>query len=344
MSVSSATPPIGWGILAPGRIAAKLARDLALVPDARLVAVGSRDLARARAFTAEHDPEARAYDDYAALVADPAVDVVYVASPHSLHAEHAALALAAGKAVLCEKPLTLDRASAAALIASAGDRFLMEAMWSACHPVWRDLAARLRAGDFGTPHHLSADLSFAAGVAPDHRLLNPALGGGALLDIGIYPLTFAHVMLGEADELRATGALDASGAVDVDVAVAGRYPGDVLAELKTSLTSYSPNTAVIGTDQGWIEVPGDFHQPAYFTFHRLASRGTPPVVTRFDPPEPVVGLGYGNEVAHVGDCLRQGLTESPWVPHAQTLTILGQIDDLRRQVGAGPVGAPDASG
>ncbi|GAB3863838.1 Gfo/Idh/MocA family oxidoreductase [Nocardioides maradonensis] len=333
MSVSRATRPIGWGILAPGRIAAKLAHDLALVPDARLVAVASRDLSRAEAFVAEHGPGATAYADYSALVADPAVDVVYVASPHSLHVEHAGLALAAGKAVLCEKPLGLDRASAAALVASAGDRFLMEAMWSACNPVWRDLAARLRAGDFGTPRHLSADLSFAAGVGPEHRLLNPALGGGALLDIGIYPLTFAHVMLGEALELRATGALDAAGLVDVDVAVAGRYPGEVLAELKCSLTSYSPNAAVIGTDQGWIEVPGDFHSPTFFTFHRIAARHQPVEVTRFDPPEPVVGLGYGNEIAHVGDCLRQGLTASPWVPHAQTLAVLGQIDDLRAQVG-----------
>jgi predicted dehydrogenase len=296
--------------------------------------VGARDRARAEAFAAELAPSARAYADYAALVADPEVDVVYVASPHSLHLEQARLALEAGKHVLCEKPLTLDRATAAELVAAAGDRFLMEAMWSACHPVWRDLARRLRAGDFGTPRHLAADLSFAAGVTPDHRLLNPALGGGALLDIGIYPLTFAHVMLGEAVELRATGVRDATGQVDVDVAVAGRYPGDVLTELKCSLTSYSPNVAVIGTDQGWVEVPGDFHYPSHFTFHRLTARGVPPEVTRFDPPEPVIGLGYGNEVAHVGECLRQGLTESPWVPHAQTLTVLGQIDALRAELGA----------
>ncbi|MCL2542661.1 MAG: Gfo/Idh/MocA family oxidoreductase [Nocardioidaceae bacterium] len=325
---------VRWGILAPGRIAAKLATDLALVPDAELVAVGSRDQARAEAFAAAHAPGATAYDDYAALVADPDVDVVYVASPHSLHLEQARLALDAGKHVLCEKPLTLDRATAAELIGSAGDRLLMEAMWSACHPVWRDLAGRLRAGDFGTPHHLSADLSFVADVAPDHRLLNPALGGGALLDIGIYPLTFAHVMLGEAVDLRATGILDDSGQVDLDAAIAGRYPGDVVATLKTSLTSYSPNTATIYTDQGWIEVAGEFHFPPYFTFHRVASRGSAPEPVRFDPPEPIIGIGYGNEVAHVGDCIRQGRTESPWVPHAQTLTILGQIDDLKGQMGS----------
>ena len=334
MTDSRSSATVRWGILAPGRIAAKLARDLALVPDAEIVAVGSRDRARAEAFAASYAPGARAYDDYAALVADPDVDIVYVASPHSLHLEQARLALAAGKHVLCEKPLTLDRATSAELIAEAGDRFLMEAMWSACHPVWRDLAARLRAGDFGTPHHLGADLSFVADVAPEHRLLNPALGGGALLDIGIYPLTFAHVMLGEAVELRATGVLDATGSVDLDVAVAGRYAGQVLAELRSSLTSYSPNTATITTDQGWVQVPGDFHSPPYFTFHRLTERGVPPVVTRFDPPEPIIGAGYGNEVAHVGDCLRAGLTESPWVPHAQTLAVMGRIDDLRRQVGA----------
>jgi predicted dehydrogenase len=324
---------VRWGVLAPGKIAAKLADDLALVPGAEIVAVGSRDLARAQAFAAEHAPGARAYGDSRAVAEDPDVDVVYVASPHSLHLEQATMALDAGKHVLCEKPMALDRAGAARLVGSAGDRFLMEAMWSSCHPVWRDLATRLRRGDFGTPRHVAADLSFNAGVTPDHRLLNPALGGGALLDIGIYPLTFAHTMLGPAVELRATGALDADGHVDVDVAVAGRYPGEVLAELKCSLTSYAPNTALVATDQGWIEVPGDFHHPAYFTFHRLSARGRAPEVTRFDPPVPIVGMGYGNQVAHVGDCVRQGLAESPWVPHEQTLTILGQIDDLRSQVG-----------
>ena len=330
---------VRWGIIAPGAIAGLLATDLALGPGAQITAVASRDRARAEAFAATHAPAASPYGDYGLLLADPEVDVVYVASPHALHLEQATLALAAGKHVLCEKPLTLDRPSAEGLLAAAKvhDRFLMEAMWSACHPVWRDLAARLRAGDFGTPRHLAADLSFAAGVGLEHRLRNPALGGGALLDIGIYPLTFAHVMLGEALELRATGVLDpeSEGAgVDLDVAIAGRYPGDVLAELKTSLTSYSPCTATIFTDEGWIEVPGDFHFPSHFTFHRKASREQPAEPVRFEPPEPVIGVGYGNEVAHVGDCLRQHLRESPLVPHAQTLTILGQIDDLRAQVGA----------
>ncbi|HWJ81462.1 MAG TPA: Gfo/Idh/MocA family oxidoreductase [Nocardioides sp.] len=327
-----------WGIIAPGAIAGLLAADLALVPGAEITAVASRARSRAEAFVQAHGLRANAYGDYGALLADPDVDVVYVASPHALHLEQATLALAAGKHVLCEKPLTLDRPSAEGLVASARahDRFLMEAMWSACNPVWRDLAARLRAGDFGTPHHLAADLSFAAGVGPEHRLRNPALGGGALLDIGIYPLTFAHVMLGEALELRATGVLDeGDGGVDLDVAVAGRYPGDVLAELKTSLTSYSPCTATIATDEGWIEVPGDFHFPPHFTFQRKASRTSPPEPVVFEPPTPVIGVGYGNEVVHVADCLASGLRESPWVPHAQTLTILGQIDDLRRQVGAG---------
>ncbi|UMG93472.1 Gfo/Idh/MocA family oxidoreductase [Nocardioides sp. TF02-7] len=341
------TDTVRWGILAPGAIAGLLARDLALVPDAAITAVASRDRTRAEAFAAAHAPGARAYGDYAALVADPEVDVVYVASPHALHLEQATLALAGGKHVLCEKPLTLDRGTAEALVAvaRAHDRFLMEAMWSACHPVWRDLARRLRAGDFGTPRQLAADLSFVADVGPDHRLRNPALGGGALLDIGVYPLTFAHVLLGEALELRATGVLDtrdAAPGVDLDVAIAGRYPGEpeVVAALRTSLTSHSPCTATIATDEGWVEVPTEFHFPSHFTFHprdprRGADGGTAEPV-RFDPPEPVVGTGYGNEVAHVGDCLRRGLRESPLVPHAQTLTVLGQIDDLRRQLGTHP--------
>lgn len=333
-------PTVRWGVLAPGAIAGLFARDLALVPGAELAAVGSRDLARATAFAQEYgDGGTRAYSSYEEVVADPGVDVVYVASPHSLHLEQATLALEHGKPVLCEKPLTLGRATSEQLVTTARDAglFLMEAMWMACSPVIRDLADRLRAGDFGTPRHLSADLSFHFVTEPDHRLRNPALGGGALLDVGIYPLTFAHLMLGEALDLRAVAVLDTMPdgvpprpVVDLDVSIAGRYPGDALADLSAGFTSHSPITARIRTDEGWIEVPREFHHPTHFAFHRP---GRDPV--RFDPPEPRIGEGYGNEAVEVARCLADGLLESPLVPHAQTLTIMGQLDRLREQVGSG---------
>jgi predicted dehydrogenase len=325
---------IRWGILATGKIARSFARDLALVPDAEIAAVGSRRIDAARAFSEEHTRgTATAHGSYEQLVADPAVDVVYIATPHALHLDNARLAFEAGKHVLCEKPLTLTTADAEELFALAREhgRFAMEAMWMACHPVIRALAERVRAGDFGSPRSLRAELGFRVDAPPEDRMFDPALGGGALLDMGIYPLTFAHLMLGEAEQLTAQADLTATG-IDLDVAIAGRYPGGAVAALTASMTSWSSRSAAIATDRGRVEVPFGFHHPRYATFTEHSAQG-PAHPQRIEGLEPVIGQGYGNEIAHVGDCLRQGLLESPFVPHAQTLTLMRQLDGLREQVG-----------
>ena len=230
---------IRWGVLAPGRIAHSFAADLALVPDAELVATGSRSLERASEFAAEFG--GAAHGSYEDLVSDPQVDVVYVASPHALHDEHTRLALAAGKPVLCEKPMTLDADSTAALFDEAAARglFLMEAMWTACHPTIRKLLALLATGEHGTPRQVHADLGMVVETDPTDRLLDPALGAGALLDMGIYPLTLAHLVLGEPERLAATANLSASG-IDLDVAIAGLYPGGATAALTASMTAQLP--------------------------------------------------------------------------------------------------------
>ncbi|MDN4162571.1 Gfo/Idh/MocA family protein [Nocardioides abyssi] len=330
------TAPTRWGILATGKIAHTFARDLALVPDAELVAVGSRRGEAAEAFAAEHG--GRPHASYEALVADPDVEVVYVASPHALHLEHARLAFEAGKHVLCEKPLTLTTADAEEMVrlAAEHDRFLMEAMWTACHPLVRAIVDQVRAGRFGTPRHLHAELGFRVDAGPDDRMLDPALGASALLDMGIYPLTFAHLVLGEAEQLAATAALSDRG-IDLDVAVSGRYPGGALATMTASMTSWSSRAAAIATDLGRIDV-ADFHHPTHATFTPYADGSTNDADERAVPVEivaddPVVGRGYGNEVAEVGRCLRAGLRESPWVPHDQTLTLMRQMDAIREQVG-----------
>jgi predicted dehydrogenase len=330
---------IGWGILATGKIAHTFARDLALVPGARLAAVGSRRLESAQAFAEEHGGgSAAAYGSYEELVADPSVDVIYIATPHALHLDNARLCFEAGKHVLCEKPLTLEAADAEEMVrlAAEHDRFLMEAMWTACHPVIRQLRARLAAGEFGRPRHVHAELGFRVDAGPDDRMLDPALGASALLDMGIYPLIFAHLMLGTAEQLTATADLSDRG-IDLDVAVAGRYPGGALATLTASMTSYSSRTAAIATDQGRIHLD-DFHHPSKAVFTPYGEGPGSWVVEPGAPvevlgEEPVIGQGYGNEIAEVGRCLRAGLRESPLVPHEQTLTLLRQMDDLRAQVG-----------
>src|SRR4051812_29260931 len=194
-------PTLGWGLLGTGGICDQLAQALPFVADARLAAVGSRDGARAQAFAdarrATHGP-VRAHASYEALVNDPAVDIVYVGTPHPDHAPSMALAIAAGKAVLCEKPFTVNRHEAEATVAAARRRgvFLMEAMWTRYVPAMIELKRLVDTGAIGEAVSASADFGFASGALPAaHRVLDPALAGGGLLDIGIYPLSFAAFVL-----------------------------------------------------------------------------------------------------------------------------------------------------
>ncbi len=321
---------VRWGVLAPGRIAHSFAADLALVPDGELVATGSRSLERASEFAAAYG--GTAHGSYEDLVSDPRVDVVYVASPHALHDEHARLALAAGKHVLCEKPMTLDADSAALLFDEAAARglFLMEARWTVCHPTIRKLLALLASGQYGTPRQVHADLGMLVDTDPSDRLLDPALGAGALLDMGIYPLTLAHLVLGEPEQLAATANLSASG-IDLDVSIAGLYPGGATAALTASMTSISPRTASVATELGLFDLPRGFHHPDHLQW--TASDASAGATERIEPDEPVVGRGYGNEIIEVHRCLRAGAVTSELVPRQQTLSLMRQMDDVRRQIG-----------
>jgi predicted dehydrogenase len=326
---------VGWGVLGPGRIARSFAADLLVVPGARLVATGSRDEQRAAAFAAEFG--GRAHGSYEALVADPEVDVVYVATPHVHHAEHTRLALAAGKAVLCEKPMTLDAASTAALFEEARNRglFLMEAMWTACHPTIRTLLRLLASGDYGTPRQVHAAIGFAVPGATDGgdqtgRLLDPALGGGALLDMGIYPLTFAHLVLGEPERLTAVAHLSAKG-IDLDVSIAGLYREGATAALTATLSSYPSVTATVATELGCFDLPRPFYSPDRLRWTSYDEPGG--VETWIEPDEPVVGLGYGNEILEVHRCLREGALTSALVPPEQTISVMGQMDTILGGIG-----------
>ena len=325
-----------WGILATGKIAHSFATNLRAVPGAVIAAVGSRSRDSAEAFAREvGDEQTRAHGSYADLVADPDVDIVYVATPHSLHLAHARLAFAAGKPVLCEKPLALTLGEGRALVEAAGDLFCMEAMWTACHPLIVDLRRRLRAGDFGTPRQVHAGLGFVVPSDAKQRMWDPALGAGALLDLGVYPLTFARLMLGSYSTVLAAGDLAESG-IDLDVVIAARHEGGGLSALTASMTSTSGRSATIATDEGMLALPENFHHPSYAVW--TPNGGEP---QRLEPPSPVLGTGLGNEAAHVQDCLRQGMSESPLVPRAQSLELLGVMDDLRRQLGVRY--APDAT-
>ncbi|MGN6250418.1 MAG: Gfo/Idh/MocA family protein [Marmoricola sp.] len=329
-------PPLGWGILAPGKIARSFAEDLALLPDARVAAAGSRRWDTAEAFTRRYG--GTPYGSYEQLVADPDVDVVYVASPHALHPEHVRLALDAGKPVLCEKPLALNAADATAMFAHAADRglFLMEAMWTACHPLIRALLDRLASGAAGRPSQVVADLGFVVEAGPQDRLLDPAMGAGALLDMGIYPLTLAHLVLGAPTEQSAVAVV--RDGIDLAIAVAARH-GEATATSTASMLAATPRTGTVATDRGRFDLPRDFHHPARITWTPTQGE-TPGTPEDLEPVEPVVGRGYGNEALEVQRCLAAGRTTSALVPLEHTIALLQQMDALRAQIGVRYPGEP----
>lgn len=326
--------PVRWGILSTGKIATAFVKDLALLKECEVAAVGARRQDSADTFAQQHGIHT-AYGDYRALVEDPAVDVVYVATPHALHREHVELALGAGKAVLCEKAFTLNAPEAERLVALARERdlFLMEAMWMRCNPLVRRLRMLLGSGDLGAVRQVRADLGFVVDKPPSDRQLDPALGGGALLDMGIYPLTFASLFLGEPSSLAATAALSEHG-VDLNLALSLGYDTGAVASLTSTMTAWSPRTASIATDRGRIDVPPPFHHPRTVTW--TAHAGDPDFA---EPPQPeeisaeLIGTGLAHEALEVVRCLRTGETESPLVPLDDTVALMRQMDRIRAQIG-----------
>ena len=316
---------IRWGILATGHIAGVFTEDLLTLADADVVAVGSRLPETADAFARRYDI-ARAYGSWQALADDPDVDVVYVATPHAAHHAAAALCLDAGKAVLVEKAFTLDAAQAEDLAARAAARgaFLMEAMWTRFLPATRRIVELIADGAIGAPRLVSADFGLGGGFAPDHRLRDPEQGGGALLDLGVYPVSLAHLVLGTPTTVHATGTLTPE-AVDDTVGILLGYAAGAVATLSCSLTGDSPRTASITGTAGRIEIDRTFFVPHGFTLYRGDD-----IEEFMAVPD---GRGYVHEAAEVMRCLREGLPESPLMPLSDTLAVLRTLDKIRAQLG-----------
>jgi len=314
----------GWGILGTGGIAHLFASDLRLLPRADRVAVGSRAESRAHTFADQYDIPRR-HGSYESLVADPAVDVVYVASPHTLHAEHTLMALEAGKHVLCEKPLTINEAQAERVIATARaeDRFLMEALWTRFFPVMDDVRRLVHEQQaLGDLQLLQADIGVVHPFDPDHRLYDPALGGGALLDLGIYPMSLAFDLFGPPDDVVSDAVIGETG-VDEQCAVAFRYEDGRQATWQASLRVDPGRTFTLSGTEGRLHG------------RRAWWKGAPVVHTSPDGTEeatfarPFEGNGYQFEAAHVMECLRMGRTESPVMPLAESRAFLRTMDALR---------------
>jgi predicted dehydrogenase len=316
---------IRWGILGTGSIARKFALGLTTLLDAELVAVGSRSQAKADEFATRFNV-ARRHASYEALVKDPEVDVVYVATPHSLHAANTLMALEAGKPVLCEKPFTINARQAELVIRTARAKKLlvMEAMWSRFLPMMIRLKEMLAEGVIGEVRTLTADFGFKA-EKHEGRLFDPAFGGGALLDVGVYPISLASMLFGPPSTVTGVAEMGSTG-VDEQAAATLSHPGGALALLHTSIrTNTFHEASIIGTI-GKIKL-----QPSWW-------RGTDMTLFLDNEGEellefPYTGNGYQFEAEAFMDCLREGKSECAIMPLDETLSIMKTMDALRAQWG-----------
>ncbi|WP_333772823.1 Gfo/Idh/MocA family protein [Streptomyces sp. IBSBF 3136] len=320
---------VRWGILATGGIAAAFAADLVDLPDAEIVAVGSRSRESAEAF-AERFGVTRAYGDWESLAADADIDVVYVATPHVAHRAAAGLCLTAGRNVLCEKAFTLNLREAEELVALAKehDRFLMEAMWMYCNPLVRRLKALVLDGALGDVRSVQADFGLAGPFPPAHRLRDPGLGGGALLDLGVYPVSFAQLLLGEPDEVSARAVLSAEG-VDLQTGALLSWESGALASVHCSIVGGTAVTASVTGSRGRIDVPSGFFHPDRFVLHRDGRE--PEEFTAAPGDGPRTSLRH--EAREVMRALRAGERESPLVPLDGTLAVMRTLDTIRDRIG-----------
>ena len=317
---------IRWGVLGAGGIATSFCSDLALLPDHQVVAVGARRPGTNTEFADRFNIPNR-YDSYAGVVNDPEVDVVYVATPHPHHFDAAMLAIEAGKAVLVEKPFTMNAADSRLLAEAARVRgtFLMEAMWTWFLPHIVAIRELVDAGRIGEIVTVTAE--FGAKFGEDSpRAFVLEEGGGALLDIGIYPVSFATMLLGQPQQIIAAADLGGNG-VDVTTSIILRYSSGAHAVLNTTMLADTPNGACITGSLARIEIEPEFFRPSSFSIVDGDNTHRERVAV------PHEGNGLRHQAAEVGRCLRIGLLESPILPVAQTISIMETLDEIGRQIG-----------
>jgi predicted dehydrogenase len=350
---------IRWGVLGTGGIARTVAQDFRFVQDAVLLAVASRELTRAQAF-AQRYHIARSYASYDALLQDDDIDVVYIATPHMRHVDDALACIHAGKAVLCEKPFTINAREAQAVIQAARDRgvFCMEAMWMRFIPLIREVKARVEQGEIGKVTHLAAAFGYPLPFVPTNRNFNPALGGGALLDRGIYPLSLSFYLLGQPASIASEANMGSTG-VDMTSYYRLLYDSGAEAVLSASCAVYQPSEATIRGTAGQIHIHAPFLRP-----HRIAvrqgisaggyrhrssrwltgTRGYQLVKRNLDKPLSALGgqgdvfrrfpgLGYQFELEAVTRSLQAGKLEHDIMPLDETLAIMQTMDEIRQQWG-----------
>ena len=319
-------PDVRWGIVGPGRIASLLVPDFAHVPGASVVAVASRSAERAKQFAAEHGID-RAYGSYAEMVLDEDVDVLYISTPHPQHYRIALAAINAGKAVLVEKTFTATVLGAEEVIRAARSRgvFAMEAMWTRFQPAIIAARQLVDEGAIGEVRQVQADLGVDRPYNPADRLFDPAQGGGALLDLGVYPVSFAHYFLGAPDSVQVVGSLAPTG-VDFEAGLLLGYRDGRAASLLISLRNPTPGAARLHGTGGWLEVPPRFHHPDRIVLGR--AKHQPETIVK-----PRLGDGYAHELIEVTEAVRAGRTESAIMPLDDTLAVQRTLNGACEQLG-----------
>jgi predicted dehydrogenase len=319
---------IRWGILGAGRIANKFAVDLALVSDAELTAVASLDKIRGKDFATLYGIPL-AYDNYDQLASSPEADVIYVATPHGFHFEHVMLCLRHNKAVLCEKAFALNGRQLKTMVELARQKkiFLMEAFWTKFIPQFKKVQMLIGSGEIGEVKFIQADFGFKAPVPIAQRLYDPKLGGGSLLDIGIYPVFLAVTLLGRPIEIKSLMSSYRSG-VDEQCVVTMKFQSGALAVLSSTLSTDTPTEAIIAGTSGRIQMRNRFHNPV----------GSLELVRSRDHVEQIevereTGYGYQFEARHVNECLRNGLSESPIMSLDNSLLLMETLDRIRKDAG-----------
>lgn len=317
---------VKWGVIGTGSIARKFAADFVYAENGQLYAVGSRSVESAREF-ADNYGIPHAYGSYEKLLNDPEVEAVYVSTPHPFHKEVVLNALHAGKAVLCEKPFTINYGELQEIVELAKEKqcFVMEAMWTRFLPTIRKVREWLDADRIGEVRLVKAEFGFRSDWNPEGRLLNLELGGGALLDVGIYSLSFASLIFGcQPDDIYSTAHLGETG-VDEEFAVLLAYSGGRTALLNGAVRLDLSNDAYIYGTEGYIRIPSFFNAKT-----AVLSVGGQEVETFNDAR---VCAGYVLEAEEVGRCLREGLTESPSMTLEESLGLMGLMDMCRSQWG-----------
>jgi len=300
----------------------RFTNDLKRLSDATLLAAGSRSLDKAEAF-ARRQGAVRAYGSYEELLRDRDVDAIYVATPHNFHRQHAIMALEHGKAVLCEKPMEVNAARVREMVAAARshDQFLMEAMWTRFLPVISGVRQWIKEGRIGEIRLVAANFGFRTAWNPDSRLLNLSLAGGATLDVGVYVVSLAHMLLGAPSTVQAHAHIGQTGVDELTSMILG-YPTGAMAQLSCAVRANISDGARIYGTEGYIDVPEFWH----------ATKATLQVAG--EEPEVITGeAGYHFEAAEVADCVRTGLKESPIMPLDETIAIAETLEEVRRQIG-----------